>query len=45
MHKAHKANPVDKARKLNVHAKFRRRLGRLLNVLCLFNLCPTSTGK
>ena len=36
--------PVDKGRKLNVHKTFRRRPGRLLNVLCTFNLCPVSTG-
>ena len=37
--------PVDTGRKLNVHKTFRRRLGRLLNVLCTFNLRPVSTGK
>ena len=31
--------------KLNVHKTFRRRPGRLLNVLCTFNLRPVSTGK
>ena len=36
--------PVDKGRKLNVHKTFRRRPGRLLNVLCTFNLRPVSTG-
>ena len=36
-------NPVDTGRKLNVHKTFRRRPGRLLNVLCTFNLCPVST--
>ena len=36
--------PVDAGRKLNVHKTFRRRLGRLLNVLCTFNLRPVSTG-
>ena len=36
--------PVDTGRKLNVHKKFRRRPGRLLNVLCTFNLRPVSTG-
>ena len=36
--------PVDTGRKLNVHKTFRRRPGRLLNVLCTFNLCPVSTG-
>ena len=34
--------PVDTGRKLNVHQTFRRRLGRLLNVLCTFNLRPVS---
>ena len=37
-------NPVDTGRKLNVHKTFRRRPGRLLNVLCTFNLRPVSTG-
>ena len=36
---------VDTGRKLNVHKTFRRRPGRLLNVLCTFNLRPVSTGK
>ena len=36
--------PVDTRRKLNVHKTFRRRPGRLLNVLCTFNLRPASTG-
>ena len=36
--------PVDTGRKLNVHKTFRRRLGRLLKVLCRFNLRPVSTG-
>ena len=36
--------PVDTGRKLNVHKTFRRRPARLLNVLCMFNLCPMSTG-
>ena len=36
--------PVDTGRKLNLHKTFRRRLRRLLNVLCTFNLCPVSTG-
>ena len=35
--------PVDAGRKLNVHRTFRRRPGRLLNVLCTFNLRPVST--
>ena len=38
------AYPVDTGRKLNVHKAFRRRPGRLLNVLCTFNLCPMDTG-
>ena len=38
------AHPVDTGRKLNVHKTFRRRPGRLLNVLCTFNLRPVSTG-
>ena len=36
--------PVDAGRKLNVHKTFRRRVGRVLNVLCKFNLRPVSTG-
>ena len=36
--------PVDTERKLNVHKTFRRRPGRLLNVLCSFNLHPVSMG-
>ena len=36
--------PVDTGRKLNVHKTFRRRPRRLLNVLCMFNLRPASTG-
>ena len=31
-------------RKLNVHEAFRKRPGRLLNVLCTFSLRPVSTG-
>ena len=38
-------NPLDTGRKLNVHKTFRRSPGRLLNVLCTFNLRPVSTGK
>ena len=34
--------PVDTERKLNVHKTFRGRPGRLLNVLCTFNLRPVS---
>ena len=40
-----KLHPVDTGRKLNVHKTFRRRPGRLLNVLCKFNLRPVSTGQ
>ena len=36
--------PVDTGRKLNIHKTFRRRPGRLLNVLCTSNLGPVSTG-
>ena len=36
--------PVDTGCKLNVHKTFRRRSGRLLYVLCTFNLRPVSTG-
>ena len=36
--------PADTGRKLNVHKTLRRRPGRLLNVLCTFNLRPVSTG-
>ena len=39
-----KPYPVDTGRKLKVHKMFRRRPGRLLNVLCTFNLRPVSTG-
>ena len=39
------SNPVDAGRKLNANKTFRRRPGRLLNVLCTFNLRPVSTGK
>ena len=38
-------DPVDTGGKLNVHKTFRRRPGRLLNVLCTFNLPPVSTGE
>ena len=36
------ANPLGAGSKLNVHKTFRRRPGRLLNVLCTLNyvLCP-----
>ena len=36
--------PVDTGLKLNVHKTFIRRPGRLLNVLCTFNLRPVSTA-
>ena len=36
--------PVDTGSNLNVHKTFRRRPGRLLKVLCAFNLRPVSTG-
>ena len=38
-------SPVDGGRKLNVHKTFIRLPGRLLNVLCTFNLRPVSTGR
>ena len=38
-----KLDPVDTGRKLNVHKAFRRRPGRLLNVLCTFSVRPVST--
>ena len=45
IYKTHKLNNhVETERKLNVHKTFRRRLGCLLNVLCLFNLRHVSTG-
>ena len=37
-------SPVETGCKLNLHETFRRRPGRLLNVLCTFNLRPVSTG-
>ena len=37
-------SPVDTGRTLNVHKTFRRRTGRLLNVLCTFNLRPVPTA-
>ena len=43
--KGKRVNPVDTGRKLNVHEAFRKRPGRLLKVLCTFNLRPVSTGK
>ena len=36
--------PVDTGRKLYVHKTFRGPPGRLLNLLCTFNLRPVSTG-
>ena len=33
-------NPLNTGRKLNAHKTFSRSLGRLLNVLCTFNLRP-----
>ena len=36
--------PVDTGRKFNVHKTFRRRPGRLMNVLYMLNLRPVSTG-
>ena len=36
--------PVGTGRKLNVRKTFRRHSGRLLNVLCTFNLRPVSAG-
>ena len=38
------SSPLDTGRKLNVHKTFRRRPGRLLNVLYTLNLRPVSTG-
>ena len=37
--------PVDTGRKLNVHKTFIRRPGRLLDVLCTFNLRPVTRGE
>ena len=36
--------PVDTGHKQNVHETFRKRPGRLLNILCTFSLHPVSTG-
>ena len=36
--------PIDIGCKLNLHKTFRRLPGRLLKVLCTFNLRPVSTG-
>ena len=38
-------NTVDTGRKLDIQEAFKRRPGRLLNVLSTFNLRPVSTGK
>ena len=38
-------DPADTGRKLNEHKTFRSRSGRLLNVLCAFNLRLVSTGE
>ena len=38
-------SPLDTGRKLNVHKMFSRRPGRLLNILCTFNLRPVSRGE
>ena len=38
-------DPVDAGRKLNVHKTFRRRPGRLLNVLYTINLCTVCNGQ
>ena len=37
--------PLDTRLKLNVHKSYRRRPGRLLNVLCTFNTRSVSRGK
>ena len=36
---------LDTGRKLNVHKKFSIHPGRLLKVLCTFNLCCVSRGR
>ena len=36
--------PLGIGSKLNIHKTFRRRPGRLLNVVCTFNLRPVSRG-
>ena len=38
-------SPLDTRRKLNEHKLFSRRPGRLLNILCTFNLRPVSRGE
>ena len=40
----HHIASADTGRKLNAHKTFRKRSGRLLNILCNFSLCPVSTG-
>ena len=37
--------PLDTGRKLNMHKNFKRRLGRVLYVLCTFDLRRVSRGK
>ena len=45
LNSADKSTPNSATRhKLNVHKTFRNRPGRLLNVLCTFNLYPVSRG-
>ena len=44
MKKLGNTDPVDTRRKSNVHKTFRRHPGRLLNVLCAFNLSPVFKG-
>ena len=44
-HSFFKIIAADAGGKLDVHKTFRRRPGRLLNVLCTFNLRPVSTGQ
>ena len=38
------ACPLSTGRRLNVHKTIRRRPGRLLNILCTFNLYPVFKG-
>ena len=38
-------NPVEAGLKLNAHKTFRRRPGRLLNVICSYSLLSVSTWK
>ena len=44
LHKKPILVPVDTGRKLNPYKAIIRRPGRLLNVLCMFDLRPVSTG-